>query len=114
GPLSITVISGFLAAISISYVIGKLLKLPAPTITSIMQGGGRHNAFLALAIVSRLYGEEGAMIGAIIIAILVTTTNIVVNVSMTVMLSSGGSGYKNIMRDLRRKPSVMPRDFGGA
>ncbi|MCC3860016.1 AEC family transporter [Pseudemcibacter aquimaris] len=112
GPLSVAILGGFIAAISVSYWIGRMMKLSKPSITSIMQGGGRHNAFLALAVISRLYGEEGAMISAIIIAILVTVTNIVVNVSMTIMLSPGGSGIKNIMRDLRRNPLIISIALG--
>ena len=107
GALSLTVISGFSLAVVFCFIVSKLAGLSAPTITSVIQGGGRHNAFLALAIVSQLYGEQGAMLGAIIIAVLVTFTNIVVNISMTVILNTKGGGVLRILSDLKRNPFIF-------
>ena len=107
GPLSIALIAGVSLAILGAYIFGKLAGLGTPALTSVMQGGGRHNAFLALAIVSQLYGDEGELIGAIVIAVLVTYTNIVINVSLTVMLSSKKSGLSMILSDLKRNPFII-------
>lgn len=107
GSLSITVLVGFSLAVAFSYLFGRLAGLSAPTITSVIQGGGRHNAFLALAIVSQLYGEEGAMLGAIIIAVLVTFTNLVVNITMTIMLSTTGGSIGSVLSDLKRNPLIF-------
>lgn len=107
GPLSITVIAGFSVAVIFSYLLGRVAGLSKPSITSVIQGGGRHNAFIALAIITQIFGDEGAMVGAIIIAVLVTFTNIVVNISMTVMLSPKGSGLGSVLRDLQRNPFIL-------
>ncbi len=107
GPLSITVISGFLMAVLFSFIAGKMARISVPSLTSVIQGGGRHNAFIALAIVTQIFGEEGAMIAAIIIAVLVTFTNLVVNITLTMMLSPKGSGVGSILRDLKRNPFIL-------
>ena len=106
-PLSITVISGFLAAVIFAYVFGKIIGLSPASLTSVIQGSGRHNAFIALAIISQIFGEQGAMIAALIIAVLVTFTNIVINIMMTVMLSPEGSSKVAILSDLRRNPFIL-------
>lgn len=106
-PLSLSMMAGFVAAIAYSFIAGKMLGIKAPTLTSVMQGAGRHNAFLALAISTQFLGEEGAMIAAIIIAVLVTFTNLVVNISMTIMLTSSGGGFSNVISDLRRNPFII-------
>ena len=114
GPLTLTVLVGFSAAVLFSFIFAKITGLSAATITSVIQGGGRHNAFLALAIVSQLFGEEGAMIGAIIIAVLVTFTNLVVNISMTVILSSNGVSFNGVLADLKRNPLIFAIMLGAA
>ena len=112
GPLSITVLGGFSLAVFFALLFSKLMGLSAPVSTSVIQGGGRHNAFLALAVVSQLYGEQGAMLGAIIIAVLVTFTNIVVNITMTVMLSGSGGGIGSVISDLKRNPFIFAITLG--
>lgn len=107
GYLSITVVSGFLAAAITAYILGKLAGLSIPSLTSVIQGGGRHNAFISLAIVTQLYGDQGAIIGAIIIAVLVSFTNIVINSTLSVMLSPKGSGLMAVLNDLKRNPFIL-------
>ncbi|MBT5072802.1 MAG: AEC family transporter [Kordiimonadaceae bacterium] len=114
GPLSITVVAGFIAAVLFSYIFGKISGFAPATLTSVIQGGGRHNAFLALATASQIYGEEGAMIAAIIIAILVTFTNLVVNITLTIMLSPKGSGISSVISDLKRNPFIIAILLGAA
>ena len=112
GPLAVTVIVGFSAAAIISFLLSKLGGIRSASTTSIVQGGARHNAFLALAIVTQIFGGEGATIGAIIIAVLVTFTNISVNIMMTVMLSPKGSSALSILKDLQRNPFIIAISIG--
>ena len=114
GPLAITVLVGFSAAVLFSYIFARISGLTAASITSVIQGGGRHNAFLALAVVSQLFGEEGAMVGAIIIAVLVTFTNLVVNISMTIILSRNGVNFDGVISDLKRNPLIFAILLGAA
>lgn len=114
GTLTVTVLVGFSFAVTFCYLLGRLAGLSAPTITSVIQGGGRHNTFLALAIVTQLYGEQGAMIGAIIIAVLVTFTNLVVNIAMTILLSNTGSSIGSVLSDLKRNPLIFSILLGAA
>ncbi len=106
-PLSVTTMTGFSAAILFAFFMGKIFGINAATLTSVMQGAGRHNAFLALAISTQLLGEQGAVIAALVIAVLVTFTNLVVNISMTVILANSGGGFGNVLRDLRRNPFII-------
>ena len=46
---SYAIIGGFVAAFGFSFFIGKVLKIKATSLTSILQGSGRHNSFVALA-----------------------------------------------------------------
>ncbi len=106
-PLAITLIGGFSAAVFFSYWLSRLSGLSNASATSVIQGGGRHNAFVALAIVTQLYGDEGAMIAAIIIAVLVTFTNLVVNIMMTAMMSKNGNSVIGVLADLKRNPFII-------
>lgn len=112
GPLSFVLITGFSITVSLTFVMGKLYGLSPPSLTSVIQGGARHNAFIALAIVSQLFIEQGAMIGAIIIAILVTFTNIVVISIMTTLLSEQGISKAKIFSELKRNPIILSIGVG--
>ncbi|MDA0707991.1 MAG: AEC family transporter [Proteobacteria bacterium] len=107
GSLSFAVLLGFSFTILFAYALGKIYKITPASLTSVLQGAGRHNAFIALAIVTQLFGEQGAMIGAIIIAILVTFTNIVINTMLASMLSPKGAGNARIISELKRNPIII-------
>lgn len=104
---SCALLLGFSVAVVFSYVGGKLYGLKAPALSSVIQGGGRHNTFIALAVVSQLYGEQGEIIGAIAIAILVTFSNIMTNIILTIMLRSKDNKKNTILSELRRNPFIV-------
>ncbi len=104
---SYAIIGGFVAAFGFSFFIGKVLKIKATSLTSILQGSGRYNSFVALAIASQYLGEIGELIGTIAVALLVTFSNLVTVIMMTYMLKSNESSKLLLLKEISRNPFIV-------
>jgi len=82
--------------------------------SSVLQGSVRHNTFVALAMAERLFGSQGLSLAALVAAILIPVTNVVI-VSLMVMITQGktqGNILRAILRDLARNPILISVLFG--
>lgn len=104
---SYVIIGGFITAFGFSYLLGKGLKLKTASLTSVLQGSGRHNSFVALAIATQYLGDTGEMIGTIAVAILVTFSNLVTVIMMTHMLKTKEDSKFLFFKELARNPFII-------
>ena len=72
----ITMLIGLFGVLTITWVIGANAKLSNANLSSVLQGGFRHNGFMALAIIAGLYGDAGVEFGTLCLAILVPPSNV--------------------------------------
>ncbi|HAE01680.1 MAG TPA: AEC family transporter, partial [Rhodospirillaceae bacterium] len=109
GNYAIVILGGFFAAVIYSLIAIKVFKVSAPSGTSVLQGAARHNTFIALAVAERLFGADGLALAAMVTAVLIPVTNIVVVTSMVGMLpkTPGRSLPVAILRDLTRNPLLV-------
>ncbi len=109
GPYVLAILGGFLAAALFSFSTSKMLGMSKPVIASVLQGGARHNTFIAIAVVERLYGNEGLTLALLASAALIPATNLVVVTSMSLMLQHNreGSVLGNLVKDLIRNPLLL-------
>ena len=112
GTFSAALIGGYLMAVFFSYVFGRVVKLKPSSLTSVLQGGGRHNSFVALAILSQLLGPEGELVGALAIAVMVTFSNVFTIIMMTSILSNGSKRIKVIISEIIRNPFIVAIALG--
>ena len=104
---SYTLFGGFIAAFVFSYIFGKLVKMKTASLTSVLQGSGRHNSFVALAIASQYLGEVGEMIGTIAVAVLVTFSNLATVIMMTKMLKNDEDSQLLLIKEILRNPFIV-------
>ncbi|KXO12718.1 putative membrane protein [Moritella sp. JT01] len=109
---TVVLIIGFFSAVFISYLIGKIVNIDPPSLTSIIQGAGRHNSFIALAVSAQLLGEKGIILGTITIAILVPFSNIFMVSVMSSMLHKNTGKKINILNQLLSNPIIISIFFG--
>ena len=104
-----TVLAGFAAAAAVSLVLARLAGMPNPVASSVLQGGARHNTFVALAIAERVYGVDGLTIAALATATLIPVTNISMVTAMVMLHGDrrGGGFVLPILRDLGRNPLLV-------
>lgn len=114
GGYAVVILGGFAAAVVFALLSGRLLGLPGPTATSVLQGAARHNTFIALAAAERLFGPDGLAMAAVATALLIPVTNITVVSLMVAMLRKPGAGgptgiglIRAILRDLMRNPLLV-------
>lgn len=107
GYFSYAIIGGFIAAFGFSFLIGTTLKIRTRSLTSVLQGSGRHNSFVALAIASQYLGETGELIGTIAVALLVTFSNLVTVIMMTYMLKNNEASKLLLLKEIARNPFIV-------
>ena len=62
-----------------------LMKVVAPTASSMLQAGVRFNTFIVLALAGSLYGNDGLVFAALGASVLIPSINVFLVVSMTLM-----------------------------
>lgn len=105
---------GFAASLIFVLLTTKLMAMDQPLRTSVLQGGCRHNTFVALAIAQGLFGMEGLALATLVSAFLIPLTNIAIVTSMVTMLAkTGGQNlFQAIIRDLIRNPLLVALALG--
>lgn len=101
--------SGFGSAVLFALYLSRQRGYDGPATSSILQGGSRHNSFLALAIAERLLGSAGLAQAALYAAMLIPVTNIVVVSLMVVLVQKAEPRgvVRAILRDLGRNPLLL-------
>jgi predicted permease len=81
---SILLLALFVTAIFV-FISAWLLKVTAPTASSMLQAGVRFNTFIVLALAGSLYGDEGLVLAALGASVLIPSVNVFLVASMVLM-----------------------------
>lgn len=107
-PISQTLLAGMLLSVFFTWTASNWFKFDNRACSSIVQAAGRHNTFIALAIVERLFGESGLLIATLATAILVPVTNIVTVIILVLILNKGQQQLiRKVFWDLIRNPLII-------
>jgi predicted permease len=106
---AVVIYGGFGSAVVFALLVGKIFQFNGATLSSVLQGAARHNAFIALAVAERLFGSQGLAQAALVTAMLIPVTNIVVVTLMVVVTQSSEQKgvVRAILRDLARNPLLI-------
>jgi len=113
GAYAVVILGGFFAAIGFGLATARAAGMANASASSVMQGVGRHNTFIALSVAERLFGAPGLSLAALATALLIPVTNLTV-VPLMVILNRGakpGEGKRAIvtaiLKDLGRNPLIL-------
>ena len=107
-PIAQTLLVGMFAAVLFAWVSSHWSGINAKACSSIVQGAGRHNTFIALAIAESLFGEHGLIIATLAIAVLIPVTNLLIVTSLVIILNKGHDQLlRKIGGDLVRNPILL-------
>ncbi|MEZ5758958.1 MAG: AEC family transporter [Emcibacteraceae bacterium] len=112
GTFSLSMMAGFLVSVFCAWLFSRIYGMDAPALSSVIQGSGRHNSFLALAVISQFLGEQGEIIGALAVAIMVTFSNVLTIIFMIMILSGQNGSKPSILSEIIRNPFIVSIAIG--
>ncbi|MEH6452090.1 MAG: AEC family transporter [Psychromonas sp.] len=99
---------GFFGALLSAYLLSKISSINTAALTSVLQGAGRHNTFIGLAISVQLFGSIGASIGIIATATLVPISNLVLVTLMVILVKKNSKNNQiAIIIEIFRNPIIV-------
>ena len=108
--------SGYLISIVCIVILGKILSYSPEIWTSILQGGMRQNAFIALAIAGSLFGAEGLKIASLFTFIYVPSINIIIIIIMVINLNQNNKeskkSFASIFNQIFKNPFIIAMILG--
>lgn len=108
GSFLIAGMLGFLAMAAITLALKPVLRIPGPTYTSLFQATCRWNGLLILALGLSLFGAEGEVLVALIMAVSIP----LVNMECVAVLSVWGDGKKPDWRSVVYRIATNPLILG--
>ncbi|WP_067099871.1 AEC family transporter [Marinomonas atlantica] len=108
GRYGLVLVSALLVTAAIIMLLARLLQVPNPTATSMLQAAVRFNTFITLALAERVYGAEGLVFAALGAAVLIPSVNVFLVVSMVSMHGQRQQSLiKLISKELLKNPLIM-------
>ena len=108
GRYGLVLVSALLVTAAIIMLLARLLHVPNPTATSMLQASVRFNTFITLALAERLYGAEGLVYAALGAAVLIPSVNVFLVVTMVSMHGQRQQSLlKLISKELLKNPLIM-------
>jgi predicted permease len=109
GPFVGAILGTFAVAVAFGLICGRLFRMDGPVAASLLQGAGRHNTFMALAISERLLGASGLALAALATSALVLVTNIVIVMALVGLVHQAEkhSLGKAMVREVSRNPLLI-------
>lgn len=100
--------AGFFAAVGFGWLAQYLAGYAPEQGTDVVQGSGRFNTFVGLAIAEAMFGAEGLQTAVLGSALLVPVVNVVMVTSLAMMLGgNAGSRIGRTLRELIRNPLIL-------
>lgn len=108
GSFAAILYAGFFGALAFGWVAQRLMGMAPAQGSDVVQGAGRFNTFLGLAIAEALYGPAGLQAGVLGSALLVPVVNVTVVTVLAAMLGTGGgSRLFSTLGELARNPLIL-------
>ena len=111
GTFMIAAMGGFIGMAVLTLAIKPVLKIPGPTYTSLFQATCRWNGLLIMALAIALYGAEGEVLVALVMA---ASSIPLVNMECVAVLAVWGDGTKPDWRSILYRIVTNPLILGSA
>lgn len=97
----------FVLQIGICLLLARLLKLPGPALSSLLQGAIRMNTYAGFAVSGGLYGAVGVTLFSVVTAIAVPTANVISVAALAVFARGPRPSAFSILRDIVTNPLIV-------
>lgn len=113
GNFMLAAIAGFLGMALITLAIKPLLRIPDPTYTSLFQATCRWNGLLIMALAISLFGDEGEVLVAVIMAVSIPLVNMECVAALSVWGDGAKPDWKSVIFRIFTNPLILGSGLGG-
>ena len=106
-PMAGAIFGLFALQIGICLLLGKLLRLPGPALSSLHQGAIRMNTYAGFAVSGGLYGAVGVTLFSVVTAIAVPTANVISVAALAVFARGRRPSVFSISRGIATNPLIV-------
>lgn len=89
------------------FALRRQLAADAPAFTSVFQGGIRFNTYIGLACAQALYGEQGLVLAAVTLAIMIPIINLLCVLAFHLTVHRGNLSPLALLRSLLTNPLIL-------
>ena len=107
GPMGLGVAAGLFAMAALAFALKPLFGLDGPGFGAAFQGCMRPNIYVGIAAAEALFGIEGGVLAAIVVAVGTPLVNFFAAVVLTLYGPDGKGGWGGIISALARNPVIL-------
>jgi len=107
GPMALGVAAGLCAMAMLAFVLKPVLRLDGPGFGAAFQGCMRPNIYVGFAAADALFGLEGGILAAIVVAVGTPLVNVFAAVVLTLYGPQGSGGWQRALLAMSRNPVIL-------
>ncbi len=107
GPMVLGIVGGLCAMALLAFALKPLLRLDGPGFGAAFQGSMRPNIYVGFAAADALFGIEGGVIAAIVVAVGTPLVNVFAAIVLTLYGPDGSGGWRQAVLAMLRNPVIL-------
>ncbi|MEX1196526.1 MAG: AEC family transporter [Pseudohongiellaceae bacterium] len=105
--LALVISTALLLTSALIWLLRPWSSRSGPDFTSVFQGGIRFNTYIGLAVASALYGDDGLVIAAIAVALMIPLVNILCVLNFTLVVGERGLNPRSLATGVLSNPLIL-------
>jgi len=105
--IALTIVGIALCMTAFSLLLRPVCRFDGPVFTSFLQGAIRINSYMALAIADAVFGTRGVVLGALFIAVMMPTVNVISIAALAAFNGAGAAEWPRVPREIARNPIIL-------
>lgn len=107
GTLALVICGALLLTSGLLWLIRPWASRNGPDFTSVFQGGIRFNTYIGLAVASALFGDEGLVIAAIAVSLMIPLVNVLSVMNFALVDEEKGVDLRKLMTGVLTNPLIL-------
>jgi predicted permease len=105
--IAFTIVGVAVCMTAVSFILRPVCRFEGPVFTSFLQGAIRINSYMALAIADAVFGNQGVALGALFIAVMMPTVNVISIAALAAFNSAEAADWSRVPREIVRNPIIL-------
>ncbi len=105
--IAFTIVGVALCMTAVAFVLRPVCRFEGPVFTSFLQGAIRINSYMALAVADAVFGVQGVALGALFIAVMMPTVNVISIAALAAFNGAETADWSRVPREIARNPIIL-------